>query len=269
MRAITLLLAGMFLCGATLVVAQNKKPNQNNKNDEAEIRAAQDKLEVAKKEASAAGKDAQEAKQHLAKARTDLIALRRKIEDQADNSSELKKAHERVDQAKAALEPLVAPILNSLKQSPEYIAAVKSRDDLRLRLQGASTPEDRGVLAKQIADGEAAIRKLEAAAIEKVPAIAKAKERVTAAEADLREALASADKVLLKDQRYAAAKRDLEKAENQAEAAAIRAVAKQRAVAAAQNKVSSEIAEERKEDARERQQQQQKKKNNNNNKKKN
>lgn len=78
----------------------------------------------------------------------------------------------------------------------------------------------------------------------------RAKAALTKAETHLREAIAAADDVLLKDQRYAAAKRDLEKAENQAEAAAAKAVAKQRAVAAAQNKVRSEIAEERKEDAR-------------------
>lgn len=267
MRSIAFLIIAAVCAIASSAWAQNK-PNQNNKkNDEAEIRAAQAKLEDAKKEATAAGKEAQDAKQHLAKVRADLIALRRKIEDQADNSSELRKAHERVDQAKAALEPLVTPILNTLKQSPEYTAATKLRDDLRAQLQNTSAPEDRGVIAKQIVEAEAALRKLETAAIEKVPAIAKAKERLTAAEADLREAIASADKVLLKDQRYAAAKRDLEKAESQAEAAASRAVAKQRAVAAAQNKVSAEIAEERKEDARERQQQQKKK--NNNNKKKN
>jgi hypothetical protein len=263
MRTIAFLMIAI-VCFASSARAQNNKPNQNNKkNDEAEIRAAQAKLEDAKKEATAAAKEAQEAKQHLAKVRSDLIALRRKIEDQADNSSELKKAHERVDQAKAAMEPLVTPILNTLRQSPEYAAATKLRDDLRLQLQNTAAPEDRAVVAKQIVDAEAAIRKLEAAAIEKVPAVAKAKEKLTAAEVDLREAIASADKVLLKDQRYAAAKRDLEKAENQAEAAAGRAVTKQRAVAAAQNKVSAEIAEERKEDARERQQQQQKKKNNN------
>jgi chromosome segregation ATPase len=245
----------------TLVLADDKtKQNQAKKNDEAEIRAAQDKLAAAQKEVTEANKDAQDAKQHVAKVRGDLLALRRKIEDQAENSSELKKAHERVDQAKKTLEPLVTPILATVHQSPEYIAAAQQRDQLRA---GLATASDRAAAAKQVAEAEAALRKLETAALEKSPAVVRAKAALAKAETQLREALAAADDVLLKDQRYAAGKRDLEKAENQAEAAVAKMVAKQRAVAAAQNKVQSEIAEERKEDARERQQQQQKKKNNN------
>ncbi len=245
----------------SLAIAQDKnKQNQNKKNDEAEIRAAQEKLTAAQKEATDANKDAQEAKQHVTKVRGELIALRRKIEDQAENSSEVKKAHERVDQAKKALEPLVTPLLAGVHQTPEYIAAMKQRDQLRANLSSAV---DRAAAARQVADAEAGLRKLEAAAFEKSPAAVRAKEALTKAESRLREALAAADDVLLKDQRYLAAKRELEKAENQAEAAAAKLVAKQRAVAAAQSKVQSEIAEERREDARERQQQQQKKKNNN------
>jgi chromosome segregation ATPase len=260
MRAMLILAVTAAFLGSLAVAQDKNKPNPNKKNDEAEIRAAQEKLAAAQKEVGEANKDAQEAKQHVAKVRGELIALRRKIEDQAENSGELKKAHDRVDQAKKTLEPLVTPILATVHQSPEYLEAVKQRDQLRAGLAGAP---DRAAAAKQVADAEAALRKLETAALEKSPAVVRAKAVLTKAETQLREALAAADDVLLKDQRYLASKRDLEKAENQAEAAVAKVVAKQRAVVTAQNKVQSEIAEERKEDARERQQQQQKKKNNN------
>lgn len=266
MRLANLRLWGVFglailSLGVALGLAEDRN-KQNNKNDEAEIRAAQTKLATAQKEASEANKDAQEARQHVTKVRAELIALRRKIEDQAANSSEFKKAHERVDQAKKTLEPLLAPILAGVHQSPEYLAGAKHRDQLRAQL---ATAVDRALAAKQIADAEAALRKLETTAIEKEPAVVRAKDALEKAKSQLSQAQEAADDVLLKDQRYVAAKRDLDKAENQAEAAAAKAVAKQRAVATAQGKVQSEIAEERKEDARERHQQQQKK---NNNKKK-
>lgn len=260
MRATMILAVAAAIFGSLALADDKNKPNPPKKNDEAEIRAAQEKLTAAQKEVSEASKDAQEAKQHVAKVRGELIALRRKIEDQAENSGELKKAHERVDQAKKTLEPLVTPILAAVQQSPEYLEGVKQRDRLRAALGAAI---DRAAAARQVADAEAALRKLETAALEKSPAVVRAKATLTKAETQLREALAAADDVLLKDQRYLAGKRDLEKAENQAEAAVAKLLAKQRAVAAAQNKVQSEIAEERKEDARERQQQQQKKKNNN------
>jgi hypothetical protein len=247
----------VFFGFAPAAFAQNKG-KQNNKNDEAEIRAAQAKLDDAKKEASEAQKDAQEAQKHVAKVRSDLVALRRKIEDAAEGSKKLKQAHERVDKAKAALEPLVTPLLATVHQSPEYTTAARLRDDLRRQL---GSTDNRAVLAKQIADAEGVLRKLETAAIERSPAAVKAKEYLTEAEADLRKELAAADDALAKDPKFAAAKRDLEKAENQAENAASKAAAKQKAVAAAQNKVQSEIAEERREDARERQQQQNKNKN--------
>jgi len=263
MRTFLLWAVGCSLaCGAVLAADDKNKNNQKKKNDEAEIRAAQSKLADAQKEAAEANKDVQEARQHVIKVRADLIALRRKIEDQAENSSELKKAHEQVDEAKKKLEPLVAPILAAVHQSPEYVAAIKARDHLRASL---ATAHDRAAAAKQIADAEAGMRKLETTAIDKVPAAVRARDALAKAEARLREALAKADDVLLRDQRYAAAKRDLEKAENQADAATARAAAKARAVAAAQKKVQDEIAEERREDARERTQKQQKK---NNNKKK-
>lgn len=260
MRTTMILAVAATILGSLAVADAQNKPNPNKKNDEAEIRAAQEKLAAAQKEVGEATKDAQAAKQHVAKVRSELIALRRKIEDQAENSGELKKAHDRVDQAKKTLEPLVTPILATVQQSPEYIEGVKQRDQLRAALAAAI---DRAAAARQVADAEAALRKLETAALEKSPAVVRAKAALTKAETQLREALAAADDVLLKDQRYLAAKRDLEKAENQAEAAVAKVATKQRAVAAAQNKVQSEIAEERKEDARERQQQQQKKKNNN------
>jgi colicin import membrane protein len=259
-----LLVLAFFLCTASAYSDNKTQPNrQNNKNDEAEIRAAQAKLEDAKREAADANKDAVEARTRVVKVRSDLIALRRKIEDAAEGSWQLKQAHERVDKAKAALKPIIDPILATVHQSPEYIAAVKQRDDLRRQLQAApqGVAPIRSALALQVADAERAVRNLESAAIAKSPAAVKAQQALSDAEAKLGKALEDADNALSKNQQYAGAKRDLEKAEQQAESAAAKAAAKQKAVAAAQNKVQAEIAEERKEDQRERQQQQNKKKN--------
>lgn len=247
-----------FVCSLVAVASPQNKGNQNNKNDEAEIRAAQAKLEDVKKAASEAQKDAQEAQKHVAQVRSELIALRRKIEDAADGSKNLKQAQERVDKAKATLAPLVAPILAELHKQPEYTAAAQTRDQLRSQLAAAV---DRSAHAKQIADAEGALRKLESAALERSPAVVKAKEAVAQAEADLRKELEVADGALAKDSRYQNAKKDLDRAEGQAAAAVAKAAAKQRDVAAAQNKVQAEIAEERREDAKERQQQQNKNKN--------
>jgi colicin import membrane protein len=265
-----LLVPAVFLCTANAYADNKSQPNRpNNRNDEAEIRAAQAKLEDAKREATDANKDATEARTRVVKVRSDLIALRRKIEDAAEGSSQLKQAHERVDKAKAALKPIIDPILATVHQSPEYIAAVKQRDELRAKLQAApqGIAPIRSALALQVADAERELRNLESAAIGKSPAAGKAQQALSDAEGKLRKALEEADNALSKNQQYAGAKRDLEKAEQQAESAAAKAAAKQKAVAAAQNKVQAEIAEERKEDQREREQQQNKNKNKNNKKK--
>lgn len=263
MRTISLFV--IILLGVIMAVhGQNKNQNQNKRNDEAEIRAAQGKLEEAKREAAEASKDAAEARARVVKVRSDLIALRRKIEDAAEGSQQLKQAHERVNKAKAALEPILKPILAEVHESPDYVAAIKLRDDLRRQLQNLNQglAPQRSALALQLSDAERSLRTLESAAIEKVPAAVKAKQVLADAETKLRKAIEDADHALERDQRYAGAKRDLEKAEQQAESAAAKAAAKQKAIAAAQNKVQAEIAEERKEDQRERQQQQNKNKNN-------
>jgi hypothetical protein len=260
----TIFLVATLILGLTSVssISAQNKNQSNNRNDEAEIRAAQDNLEKAKREATEAQKDAAEARAHIAKVRNDLVALRRKIEDAAEGSQQIKQAHERVDKAKAALEPILKPILETVHASPEYVAALNERDELRRQLQSApqGNAPIRSALAVKVADAERAIRTLESTAIAKVPTAVKAQQVLSDAEVKLRKALEEADHALERDQRYAGAKRDLEKAENQAEAAANKAAAKQKAVAAAQNKVQAEIAEERKEDAREKQQQQNKKK---------
>lgn len=257
---LAIFLIAAICTNASLTRAQNKN-QPNKKNDEAEIRAAQAKLEAAKREVADAQKDLQEARQQVEKVRSSLIALRRRIEDQAEGSGKLKQLHERVDKSKAKLQPLVEPLLAEVHKSPEYLAAVKSRDELRNQLPNLPAAEaaQRPLIAKQIADADAAIRKLEAAALAKHPSVMQAKEALTQAEGELRAALDAADEVLLKDAKYAAAKRELDKAENQADAAQGRLASKQKAVAAAQNKVQAEIAEERREDAREREQKQKKK----------
>ncbi|WP_425615291.1 hypothetical protein NA78x_005206 [Anatilimnocola sp. NA78] len=250
----------MVLGNVAFVAAQNKN-QPNKKNDEAEIRAAQEKLESAKKEVADAQKDLQAARQQVEKVRSSLIALRRKIEDQVEGSSKLARLRERVDKASAGLQPLVQPILAEVHQSPDYLAAAKSRDELRTQLQNLPAADSafRPVLAKQIADAEAQLRKLETAAIAQHPQAVQAQEALTQAKAELQTAIDDADEVLGKDPKYAAAKRELDKAENQADQVQARLASKQKAVAAAQNKVQAEIAEERREDAREREQKQKKK----------
>lgn len=260
------------VCAGTLVtccalmmtssaLGQNKN-QPNRKHDEAEIRAARNKLEEAKREETEAHASLQSARRQVEKVRGNLISLRRKIEDQADGSAAIKRAQEHVDRAKAKLQPLLAPILAKVHESPEYTAAAKDRDALRERLKNLpeeEPPVQRPMLARQLVDAEGALRKLEQAAIEAQPAAREAKAELTAAEEKLRSLLAAADDVLLKHPLYAAAKRELDQAENQVDSAQAKLANKQRAVAAAQNKVQAEIAEERREDQRQRQQKKNKK----------
>jgi chromosome segregation ATPase len=126
--------------------AQEKKDDQRIKSEQADVKKAQESLKDDQKELQDAQKelDAAEAKEKAT--RQQLEATRKRIEARIEAASGIDKALAEQDKQQAAYDAVATPVLNALKQTPEYQAALKRAKEADARIQqlrdDTTLPED-------------------------------------------------------------------------------------------------------------------------------
>lgn len=226
-----------------------------------DIAAARDKLQSAKKQADEAKAHLRKAAAALEKATDHAGDVRRKVEQEHDSAPPLVAARKLMEAHQAEFEDASRPVLEKLRQQAEYAAAVEQRDGLKAKASGTPSSE-RESLAKQYAAALAAVRSLEATALQTDPKAKSAKEKLAAAGSKVQALVTQRNEAVDRDSRLVDARRELDKAKGEAAKAKQKAEAESKQFADAERKVKHE--EQQKHNLQQKQKQQQ----NNNNKKK-
>jgi chromosome segregation ATPase len=231
------------------------------KRAEREIGQARDKLQAARKQAEDAKGEMRKAAAAFEKATNHAGDVRRKVEQEHDAAPPLVAARQQLQSTQAQLDELSRPILEKLRESPEYAAAIQKRDALKLKLSTAPV-DDRESLGKEYAASLAAVRSLESSAILANSQAKSVKEKVAEAEQKVQTLMTKRNESIERDSRMAEVRRELEKVKGEVAKARQKLETESKQLADAERKVHSE------EQDKQRLQQKQKQAKNNNNKKK-
>lgn len=250
---------------AAVALADNKNPKglaDDIKRQEKEISEARKKVSSAKHEADAAKGALQKASATFERAADKVGDVRRSVQAEHDAAPSLIAARKRVETSRAELERLTTPLLERLKQSPEYVAALAARDQAKSQLAAlpsGATKKERDDLEKVYAEGIMAFRQLEKAAIDADAQAKAARAAVDDAETYGRQLLERRDQAIDQDSRLKSAKNDLDAAKSALAKAKSKLESEMRQLTGAQKHLQAE--EHRKRELEQKQKQQ------NNNKK--
>lgn len=115
--------------------AQEKKDDQRIKNEQADVKKAQESLKDNQKDLQDAQKALDEAEAKEKATRQQLEATRKRIEARIEGASGIDKALAEQEKQQAAYDAVATPVLNSLKQTPEYQAALKRATEAEERIK--------------------------------------------------------------------------------------------------------------------------------------
>jgi hypothetical protein len=105
--------------------AQEKRDDQRVKNEQADVKKAQESLKDDQQELQKAQQALEEAEAKEKAARQQLEATRKRIEARIEGASGIDKALAEQAKQQAAYDAVATPVLNALRQTPEYQAALK------------------------------------------------------------------------------------------------------------------------------------------------
>lgn len=246
-----------LLTGVVVALAADKKPNSKGK-DEAEIQAAQKKLEAAKDKEAEARKSLQEANQRAQEAQKQVFSAREKVE-QASDTAEVRGLRNRIAELTREQNRLTQPLLAALEEDPAHQALLAERDAARVELADQEEPVFKAAASVKLAEIAKRIAAREREALAQEPQVAAVRSELEAVGGKLAQLTAASRGALEKDSGYLAAKVRFGEAKERVESAELGLARARQAVSAAQRKVQQEVAEERAEDRREQQQKQKKK----------
>lgn len=248
----TTVLLFFFAITLTSGGADKKKSNTNDvKRQQQDLQKAKDKLKEEEKEFGNAKTQASRANTTLDRATQAVAALRRQIQNEQMNAGPFLATRKQMDELKQKMEEVAKPVLESLRIEPGYRNAVAERDRLQKRIDnpmagnaaGDIVTADR--LAKELANANAAVRKLESEALSKVPeyqSLVSEKQRL---EASLQDMAKQRESQLANDPRLKRAQEELSNAKKEAAEAQKKLRREDQQKSAAQQKVRSEENEKR------------------------
>jgi chromosome segregation ATPase len=238
------------LCCGSTAAAQNKKPNnakQDEKRENEAVKEARQAVDAAEKavrerEQDVRGKlaelrSAQQARQSAAK---DLQKVEDRLEAEHAESTGLAAAREKLKAAQTEFQQRARPLLERLKNQPEYQAAQQALDKAKAAIKPDPDRPDADRQAAVAAHAQAAekVRQLEHASLDKDPDAKAWQAKVTAAEADVQSAKKKFERAVERDGDLKAARKAFEKAKQEEDAVEQAVAAVQRKLADAQGEVA-------------------------------
>lgn len=232
--------------------ADKKKSNTNDvKRQQQDLQKAKDKLKEEEKEFGNAKTQASRATTTLDRATQAVAALRRQIQNEQMNAGPFLATRKQMEELKQKMEEVAKPVLESLRTEPGYRNAVAERDRLQKRIDnpmagnaaGDIVTADR--LAKELANANAAVRKLESEALSKVPEYQSLVSEQQRLEASLQDMAKQRESQLANDPRLKRAQEELSNAKKEAAEAQKKLRREDQQKSAAQQKVRSEENEKR------------------------
>lgn len=213
------------------------------KRQEREIGEARKKLQAAKQEVDSAKQALRRAEQAVDRAVEKTGDVRRAVQTEHDASPELVAARKQAEQSRTEFEQATAPVLERLRQSTDYQAAVAARDRTKLALAnlpaGASN-EERERAGKAATDALAAMRKLENDALSSDPNVRPLRQKRDDAEERVRQLIDRRDRAIDSDSRLTSAKNDLDKLKSELAKAKDKHAREQQQVTSAQRRLNQE-----------------------------
>jgi len=215
-RMVVLLLSQsllLALVASSPVHADNKKPST------ADINRQKQDVKKAREKSEEENKDLREARQRLTRqktaldrAMTEMQSVRRRVEEELDNTPALVRARQEADSARKSLQQASEPLLAELRQREVYQQLVAERDALKRKIDAGQAGGRGDAAAKELAALTAQIRDRETAAIDADPQARKWKTEIPELEARVKDQIKNRDRSLESDRRMAEARKDLEKA---------------------------------------------------------
>jgi chromosome segregation ATPase len=232
-----MVLAAVWILVPGVVASAAQPKGQHNNalnNQKKDVQAARDRLQAERKQAEGARAEAVRAGAALKNAEQHAKHVRESVQAEHDSSSALVAARAKWEQDKQALAQLSEPLLAKVREQSPYQAAVAARDAAK----AAGQP-------RQFSDAVALIKKLETGAIEANPQARAALALANESETKLQELVKVRDEVIAKDKRFLDAKQAIDKTRAAVASAQQKAMAEQRQLAAAEDRLQKEEREKR------------------------